>query len=166
MGNNVNHNNEVVDINLSGIESKRFRINGDDNKILVLNTADLNILSRLKEAYPKLESLTNEAVKKLPDSLPDFDETENALENPAINSLISVLDEIDKNMREQIDYIFNSNVSEICAPDGSMYDPINGKFRYEHIIDTLSGLYTEDISKGMKKISTRVKKHTDKYTGK
>ena len=47
-----------------------------------------------------------------------------------------------------------------------MYDPINGKFRYEHIIDTLSGLYTEDISKGMKKISTRVKKHTDKYTGK
>lgn len=166
MGKADNITNDFVDINLSEIQSKRFRIDGDDNRILVLNTSDLSILSRLKEAYPKLVSLTNDAVKKLPDDLPELNNDESILESEAVNDLISVLKEIDSNMREQMDYIFNSNVSEICAPDGSMYDPINGKFRYEHIIDKLSGLYSKDISTGMNKISARVKKHTDKYTRK
>ena len=62
-----------------------------------------------------------------------------------------------------MDYIFNSNVSELCAPDGSMYDPINGKFRFEHIIDTLAALYETDVSGEMNKLANRVKKHTDKY---
>ena len=159
----ANTNQDVVDINLSEIQSKRFRIDGDDDRILTLNTTDLGILSRLKEAYPKLISFTQDAVSKLPEELPEIDENESILEAPAVESIISVLKEIDANMRKQIDYIFNSNVSDVCAPDGSMFDPINGKFRYEHIIDKLSNLYSDDISNGMNKISTRVRKHTDKY---
>jgi hypothetical protein len=46
-----------------------------------------------------------------------------------------------------------------------MYDPINGAFRFEHIISTLSALYEADISSEMGTIARRVKKHTDKYTG-
>jgi len=162
----ANTNQDIIDINLSEIQSKRFRIDGDDNRILTLNTTDLGILSRLKEAYPKLISFTSEAVKKLPEELPELNENESLLETEAVSDIISVLKEIDANMREQIDYIFDSNVSEICAPSGSMFDPINGKFRYEHIIDKLSVLYSDDISNGMNKISTRVRKHTDKYIGK
>ena len=63
-----------------------------------------------------------------------------------------------------MDYLFDSNVSGICAPSGSMYDPFNGKYRFEHIIEILAGLYETDVTAGLNKMSARVKKHTDKYT--
>ena len=69
-------------------------------------------------------------------------------------------------MRQLIDYIFNSNVSEVCAPDGTMYDPIDGQFRFEHIINCLVALYENNIDLEVKQISNRVRKYTDKYTGK
>ena len=153
---------DVIDLNLPDLQSKRFRIDGDDNRILVLNTSDMNILSRLKEVYPKLVTLTQDAVKKLPMDM-DIPEDEFTVDSEAVTTMVDVLTEIDTKMRELIDYLFNSNVSEMCAPNGSMYDPVNGKFRYEHIIDTLSKLYTDDITSGVNQITARVKKHTDKY---
>ena len=38
-------------------------------------------------------------------------------------------------MRELIDFIFQANVSSVCADDGTMADPLNGQFRFEHIIE-------------------------------
>lgn len=153
----------VVDISLDVIRKKRFRIDKDDNRILELNTSDLNILSRLKEAYPKLTELATNAFKDLPDvngSAEDYD----FMTDAATAEVINTLKDADKRMRELMDYIFNSNVSEVCAPDGSMYDPINGKFRFEHIIDTLTELYETGVSTEMTNLSNRVRKHTDKYS--
>ena len=73
---------------------------------------------------------------------------------------------VDTDMRNLIDYLFDSNVSEVCAPFGSMYDPIDGIQRYEHIINALIPLYDETISTETKKVQARVKKHTSKYTKK
>lgn len=155
---------DVTDISLSVVRKKRFRIDGDDSRIIELNTSDLNILARLKEAYPKLVALAEGAFKNLPE-VDGTAEDYNFATDEATATLVSTLTEADKKMRELIDYIFDSNVSELCAPSGSMYDPINGAFRFEHIISTLSALYEADISSEMGTIARRVKKHTDKYTG-
>ena len=154
----------VVDLSLDSVRKKRFRIDGDDNRILELNTSDLNILARLKEAYPKLIELADNAFKSLPDMENTEEQDYNFMTDEATSKTIEILKEADKNMRDLVDYIFESNVSEICAPSGSMYDPINGKFRFEHIIEVLAGLYETDVAKEMGRMSTRVKKHTDKYT--
>lgn len=161
--NQITTETPVTDISLSSIRKKRFRIDEDNNRILELNTSDLNILARLKEAYPKLVKLAETAFTNLPEvdgSAEDYD----FMTDEATSEVIEKLKEADKDMRSLMDYIFNSNVSEMCAPDGSMYDPINGKFRFEHIIDTLAVLYETDVSGELNKISARVKKHTDKYT--
>lgn len=155
---------DVTDISLSVVRKKRFRIDGDDSRIIELNTSDLNILARLKEAYPKLVALAEGAFKNLPE-VDGTAEDYNFATDEATATLVDTLTEADKKMRELIDYIFDSNVSELCAPSGSMYDPINGAFRFEHIINTLSALYEADISSEMGTIARRVKKHTDKYTG-
>lgn len=155
---------DVTDISLSIVRKKRFRIDGDDSRIIELNTSDLNILARLKEAYPKLVALAEGAFKNLPE-VDGTAEDYNFATDEATATLVTTLTEADKKMRELIDYIFDSNVSELCAPSGSMYDPINGAFRFEHIINTLSALYEADISSEMGTIARRVKKHTDKYTG-
>lgn len=161
--NNTANTQPVVDISLGAIRKKRFRIDGDDNRILELNTSDLNILARLKEAYPKLVNLADGAFKNMPE-LDSTGEDYNFMTDEATAEMIVTLEKADKEMRELVDYIFNSNVSELCAPDGSMYDPIDGQLRFEHIIGTLAALYEADVTGEMNKLSSRVQKHTTKYT--
>lgn len=147
-----------VDIDLSPIRKKRFRINGDNDRILELNVSDLNIFVRLNEAYPKLDTLAHEAVEKLPDFDNETDDKE------TLDKISKVLKEIDDEMRRLIDFIFDAPVSKVCAPDGSMYDPFNGKLRFEHIMDTISALYENNLNAEVKKMTQRVNKHTAKYT--
>ena len=46
---------EPIDIDLSVTRRKVFRINGDNSKLIYLNTSDLGIFSRLNEEYPELK---------------------------------------------------------------------------------------------------------------
>lgn len=151
--------NEILDISLEPVRKKRFRIDGDNDRILELNTSDVNIITRLNELYPKLEDLAQEAVKKL-----DIDENGDGI--TIIAEMSEALTEIDNEMRNLVDDLFDANVSEVCCPHGSMYDPFNGQFRFEHIIGTLADLYTNNFNKEVEKINKRVQKHTDKYTKK
>ena len=162
MGKQTTTNTNIVDIDLSAIRKKRFRIDGDDNRILELNTSDLNILPRLKETYPKLMELNNQ-VAELSVNASEVDEGD-GFENGEFDNVIDTLAKVDASMREMIDYIFDSNVSEVCAPSGSMYDPIDGQCRFEHIIGCLTNLYETDMSAEVAKLSKRTDKYTSKYT--
>lgn len=150
-----------LDLRLSG--RKRFRIDGDDNRVLELNTSDLNLITRLRSAYPQLKDIAQNAFKDLPDAVIE-DENYDFMKDDATSKLSEALHDADTKMRSLLDYIFDSNVSELCAPHGSMFDPVNGKLRFEHIIDTLAPLYETDISTEMNKVTANVSKHTAKYT--
>lgn len=149
--------NDIIDVNIDGVKLQRFRINGDDNKILELNTTDMGIVSRLNEAYKKLDKLANQA-----SDFKDSDIDDNSPE--ALDKLAKKLSDIDKQMRELVDYIFDANVSEVCCDRGTMYDPKNGMFRYEHIIGALAPLYENNFNKEFNAMKQRMKKHTAKYT--
>lgn len=150
---------KITDVDLGYEERKKFRINGDYDRILELNISDLNIFSRFTESYPKLQQLLQDAQDKVQKiNTEDDDES--------LKQLADVLKEIDADMRKQIDYIFNSNVSEVCAPDGTMYDPVNGSFRFEHIIDVVSKLYANGMDKELNALKKKTSKHTSKYTKK
>ena len=145
-----------IDINLSATRKKRIRVDGDDNRILELNTSDINILSRLRDGYPKLNALSSKLA-----TIKDIDESDNIQEN--VTATANFIDEVDTEMREILDFIFDANVSELCAPSGSMYDMFNGQYRFEIIIETLLKLYEDNINAEYKKMTKRVQKHTDKY---
>ena len=151
---------EITDVKLGFVEKKKFRIEGDNKRILELNVSDLNIMSRLKVGYPKLNSLFDEAQKKIA-SIP-----ENAEGMDLISDMADKLEEIDKDMRETIDYIFDTNASEIVAPTGNMYDPVGGQLRYMRVLDTLTGLYTNGLHAEFDKMKNRVEKRASKYTKK
>lgn len=152
---------KIIDIDLSATRRKKFRINGDNNRMLELNVADLNIVTRLNEVYPKLEELSRKAATELG----EIETTEDGeLTRNGLAAASDTLQDIDKGMRELMDYLFDSNVSEICAPDGSMYDLFNGEYRFEHIINVLSGLYETNMQEEHKKLSKRMQLHTSKYT--
>lgn len=147
---------DIIDIDLSPIKKKRFRINGDPNKILELNTSDINIVSRLTKLYPKLQKLAEDAVNFSHDELNDNSEE-------GLNKFAAKLDTIDEKMSKLVDELFDADVSDVCKDGGTMYDPFNGMFRFEHIIGTLSKLYENNFSDEFGRIRKRVDKHTNKY---
>jgi len=144
--------NNIVDIDLSVTKKKQFRIDKDDNRIIELNTSDMNILSRLQDSYPKLDALGTKAMS--------------ISETDSVEDTVSILKEVDGEMRSLLNNIFDSDIADICAPDGSMFDMFNGEFRFEHIVSTLIGLYETNIDNEYKLMVKKIKKHTDKYTGK
>lgn len=148
---------QPVDIDLSETQRSRFRIDGDNDRILELNISDMGIATRLRDGYPKLDKLTQTIA-----SMEDIDENADARE--VVNTVGTTVEEIDKEMRDIMDGIFDSNVSEICAPEGTMYDLFNGKYRYELILERLLPLYNDNMEKEYKAISKRIQKHTSKYT--
>lgn len=150
---------DIIDIDLSVTRKKRFRIDGDPNKIIELNTSDFSVISRLRDKYPELLELANMRGAEVPEFSEDDDE------ESKITVTGDFIDAIDQRMREGIDYIFASPVSAVCASDGTMYDLFNGKFRFEYIIEKLGALYNENVSREYKKMSKRLHKHTSKYTG-
>ena len=146
-------NSNVIDIDLSITQKKRFRIDGDDSRIIELNTSDMGILLRLDEVEERLNNLADSVTF-------DDEDDEHAEEN------VKKLLRTDKEMRELMDYLFDSKISDVCAPSGSMYDPFNGKYRFEHIIETLFTLYEENIASEYKKMNKNIQKRTAKYTKK
>ena len=141
---------EIIDINLEGAKRTRFRINGDNDAIIELNLSDLGIVDRLKEGMEKLTHEMNEIAKASPDD----------------DNLTEIMKQADQKMREYVDYIFDYPVSAACAKHGTMYDPKDGKFRYETIIDGLTKLYADNINAEYQKLQARLSKHTAKYINK
>ena len=152
---------DIQDLNLSAIKKKRFRINGDSNKILELNTSDLSITSRLSKSYERLTKYMDEVGKILSD-IPD----EGAVPDEVEDTINEQLTLVDDKMRKEIDFIFDAPVSEVCADGGSMYDPFDGMFRFEHIIDALTKLYENNLNSEFSKMKKRVSAKTSKYTKK
>lgn len=140
--------NDIIDINLDGAERKKFRINGNNDAIIELNISDLGIVERVESSMDELQKYMSEIA-----ALSTEDE-----------GFSSKLKEIDQKMRDTVDAIFQYPVSAVCAKYGTMYDPKDGKFRYETIIEGLMKLYNDNISEEYRKIQERLKKHTDKYT--
>lgn len=144
----VEKEDKIVDINIGGVKKSKFRINGDDSSILELNLSDMNFANRLEKGYKNITNILVDVSKIAEDD----------------SNLSDKLKRADHRMREQLDYIFDSNVSEICGKGGTMYDVTNGTYRFEHIIDSLTKLYSANANAEYKKLKARIQKHTEQYT--
>lgn len=156
-------NNEIIDLDLSVTRKKKFRFDKDDTRVVEVNTSDMNLMQRVNDAYPKLQALQIKA-SKLTEGIDVEDDTSerNALDSLAV--MAERLSAVDVEMRELLDYMFDAPVSSAAAPTGSMYDPFNGSFRYEHIITVMMTQYEKNLQSEFAQMEKQLKKHTDKYT--
>ena len=157
----TNTTNDIIDLDFSPIRKQRFRIDGDDNKIISLNLSDMGLLTRLNDIYPKLFNILSKVkdtaaeVKQIPED-DEFDEER----EDALNKFTDTLKDIDNEMKKMVDSIFNEPVADVFSTDGAMYDMVDGKFRFEHIIDRLLPLYGERYSAEAKKMKQRISEKT------
>lgn len=141
--------NNIVDIEFKELQKKKFRLDRDNNRVIELNTSDITVISRLEEIYPKMLAFVEEA--RLEDE-----------ENP--EETLKVLTQINDKMKELLDYAFDSKVADKACPQGTLFDPINGKFRFEYIMEKLIGLYDTNFKNEFALMQKRLNKHTSKYT--
>ena len=156
-------NNNIIDLDLSVTQKKKFRFDKDDTRIVEVNTSDMNIMQRVSEAYPKLQELQIKASKLTEGIDMENDESEAAVFD-GITTIAERLSTVDTEMRELVDYMFDAPVSAAAAPNGSMYDPFNGSFRYEHIITLVMKQFEDNLQSEFGKMERQLKSHTNKYT--
>ena len=107
----------VVDVELTAIKKQRFRFNGDDSKILELNTRDLGISNRLSIAYENLNKMMDEVADTLGD-MPGIDEdSEEEIEitETQENKIVKALKRLDDSMRKELDFLFDAPVAMTTA---------------------------------------------------
>ena len=144
-------NSQVLDLSSTRKKSIDVITPSGETKQLLIDLGDFNILTRLKSSYDKLESITMNASEKL------SQDTEN------MDAIIDTLDDLDTEMKACIDYIFDTNVSEVCVGNGSIVSMYNGKFFFETIMEGLARLCGETVSFEYKKMEQRIKKRTQKF---
>jgi hypothetical protein len=158
----------IIDLDIDGSEKQKFRIAKDDNRIIELDLSDTNILVRLNAAIPIINNLSKKwddlsvAAKDASNAFEDDTElSENAMNH--INKFSNAFEGLEKDLREQINYIFDYDVCTPIAQNRSLFDVHNGIFRYEQIVDKLTDLYEKSIKDESENIRKRMTKHTNKY---
>lgn len=147
-----------LNINLTGASRKKYTIDGDENRVLEINTTDLGVISRLTEVEADIEKVIEEFSN---------DQSKFDFENLDDLKLASQkLKEVDVFIREKLDYLFDTNFSEVCAPHGTMLDPIDGSLRFTYLIEVMADVYTDSLSEALKKRADTMQKHTKKYVKK
>ena len=146
---------DVVDIELKELQKKRFRLDRDNNRVIELNTSDITVISRLEEIYPKMMTAVQEVQAKLA-----------AKDDADLEDTLKAFSEINDKMKELLNYAFDSDIADKACPEGSLFDPIAGRFRFEYIMEKLVSLYGENFNNEFKLMQKRVDKHTSKYTKK
>ena len=125
---------------------KTYDINGDKNRIISVNTTDYAILDRIKISLKNIEKLADEYKSKTVNN----DDEANELFVTA-----------DKKIREQINFIFGSDVSTTVFGNVNCFSPCDdGSVLFENFINAIVPEIRKDISEAQNKQS----KHIEKYT--
>ena len=73
-------------------------------------------------------------------------------------------DKLEKDVRELIDYVFDAEIADALLGNSSSFSPVNGYFKYEHIITAMLNCFEQNVKDEAPKFNKRnVQKHTNKY---
>lgn len=122
------------------IEDKQGNILGSFR----MNPSDVNIAKRFEEVADKITHLAD-----------NVDENQD---------LVDVIDDLEKKVYEQINYLFNADIADEFFSITSPFTPLaNGQLFLEQVLEQIGKLVESDTGKRFKKIQTKASKYTKKY---
>ena len=125
---------------------KKYAINDDENCVISVSTTDYAILDRNKKAIKNIENLTAEYKEKKINN----DDEANEL-------FVSA----DKEIRNQINYIFNSDVCTMAFGNTNCFSPCDdGSVLFENFINAIVPVVKADIMAAQEKQNKRIEKYT------
>ena len=122
------------------IEDKKGNVLGS----FEMNPADMEMVKRYEQV--------SDAVSHIAD---DVDESKD---------IVDILTEMEEKLNKQIDYLFNSKVSQSFFSITSPFTVLaNGEFYIENVLNAIGGLIEAETGKRFDKIKTKVDKYAKKY---
>ena len=161
---------EKNNINLNITTRKKFTIDNDKSRVIELDTHDLALVNRLSESVKRMDALKDdwEKLEKLANTSTDVEISEDDVDDNLLKEVTDFSDQfavIEAKMRDIVDYIFDCpSLCQTVVGNASVFSPVNGAYKFEQIIDVLTGLYEDSIEKEAKKINKqKVEAKTSKY---
>lgn len=126
---------------------KEYSINGDESKVIRINTTDFAIFDRLKKAMKQIDDIA----KEYENVTPKTDDEANEL-------FVSV----DKRVREQINYIFDSDVSTVAFGNANCFTVVLSNMQplFYNFLNAIVPVIKKDLEKVMSKSNKNVSKYT------
>lgn len=126
---------------------KEYSINGDESRVIRINTTDFAIFDRIKKAMSNIDDIS----KEYKNAEPKTDDEANEL-------FVSV----DKRVREQINYIFDSDVSSVAFGNTNCFSIVfsNKQPLFYNFLNAIIPTIRSDIEKVMSKSNKNVSKYT------
>lgn len=124
---------------------KEYQIGDDENAVIRINTADVGILARLNEAVKNIEQIQKK-----------YENAEKAENTDAIQ----LITECDKDIREQINYIFGSDVCTVAFGEINSLSLVGGKPIFENFLEVLIPVMQADFESAQKISDEKVSKYT------
>lgn len=128
---------------------KTYEIEDENGKLLgaiSIYPNDFNIAKRAKEVQEKITTHINEAER---------------IANQSGNDAVEQITELDNKIKEQLDYLFKTNVS--CMFNGLHclnINPDNGKYFIENFMDMMMPVIEKEMRKAAEKNQQQVSKYT------
>lgn len=130
---------------------KEFTINGDKNRVIRFNPADLNLLDRLDQAE-KTITKTQEELEK--------DIKLDASGKPERKEDIEFIRKVNKLIKDQIDFIFDAEVAEVVFGNQSPLSSVKGRPFFERFFDTIKPVLEKEIIAEREASEKRMSKYT------
>ncbi len=131
---------------------KSFTCNNDPSKVIRFNPGDFSIIERIDASYKVIEAVTEKAknFKLKPDGSPVSDLAEAA----------EAVREISTAIKEQIDAIFDSQVSEVVFGNQSPMSMVKGVPFYERFLMAVMPVIRDEVRKEKAASKKRIEKYT------
>jgi hypothetical protein len=131
---------------------KEFTINNDPSRVIRFNPADFSIVERIKVAYDEIDKVTqlDEDIELKADGSP-AEELVKAAE---------IVTGINNRIKEMIDYIFNSPVSDKVFGKQSPLSIVKGRPIWQEFLECLEPVIKAEIKKAQEESRKRIEKYT------
>jgi hypothetical protein len=161
----------IDNINLNVNTRRKFTIDGDRDKVIYLDVNDIGLVTRLSDSIKKMDELKEEWDKLEAVSVTDdkqVSDNEDEMDEALLKEVTDFSEQftaVEKKMRDIVDFIFDcEGLCQTVVGSSSIFSPVNGVYKFEQIIDVLTGLYEDSIEKEAKKLNARkVEQKTSKY---
>lgn len=132
---------------------KEYSINNDPNRVIRFNPADFGIIERINKAYEEIDRATIDT---------DIELKANGEPMKLIGQAAEMVKSMSDTIRNQIDYIFNSPVSDVVFGKQSPLGMVKGVPLYERFLSTLIPVIQKEVEAEMLASRKRVSKYTSK----
>lgn len=122
--------------------------NGNVRGVIYVETTDLDIFTRAEKAGENIQKILEN--EKITDNMDD-------------RAALKIVNETDRLMKEQIDYVFGAGVSEIAFGDKKCLNIRNGKTLAEVFIEAMMNEVNRDFGRQVSVNRKNISKYTKPY---